>query len=594
MRLLDFDSGRGELRILFPYDKSLLALVRELPGRRWNADDKYWSVPTRHVGEAVKQLLPHGFSPSEDLREYLADGDLDLDALGDGPVPAPATAPTTPTPSQTRADSSSADNTWSVTTLNERVRAALAGAFPAPVWIQGEVIGFDRNAHKSHVYFQLAEKQSDDDRPQGVVTAVLFANARSYLEARLREGVEPLQLCDGVQVRVLVRVDLYPPSGSYQVIVEDIDPAFTLGEMARRQERILAEVRREGVADANLELPIPVPCLRIGLITSFESDAYNDFVNELARSGYAFEVDVWDCHVQGARVEADVLRALEQLAAQRSDYDAVAIVRGGGSRTDLMGFDSLPLALAVARHPLKVMVGIGHHRDRCVLDFLAHSEKTPTAVAQALVARVQEEERRLQSEAGSIARCSEAVIQGRIERFERTALLLTRSLELRLERGFHGVRTAAAALREVTVRRLQREHHRFTSQRQRLLVTPLDRVRAARHDLQRRSGEVPRRAAAILERVRSRVEAQQLRVDGANPQRVLARGYAWLQLSDGSTLASVDQAEPGAEFTARLRDGQIQARVEPDSTAPRQERRRPSPKTPADPDQPAQSELDLG
>lgn len=575
MRLLELDSARQEVRILFPYDKRLVELVRELPGRRWNADGKYWSVPPQHAGEVFRRLREFGFVASPELAEWLRGGSTADFVRSEESAPAPAPGAGSAGEFAAGRANSAPDEAGgellpssgpkapacSVSWLNRAVREVLSEAFPAPLWLQGEIHGFDRNRHKKHIYFQLADRDGDDDRPAGVVTAVLFSGSQEIIAQRLRSAPDPFELQDGLRIRVLVRVDLYPPSGSYQVVIEDLDPYFTLGEIARRQEQILAEVRRRGLLDANRLLPFPRPTLRIGLVTSFDSDAYNDFVNELERSGFAFEVDTIDCHVQGARVEFDVLGALRYFAERASSYDVVAIVRGGGSKTDLLGFDSLPLALAVAEHPVKVLVGIGHHRDRSVLDALAHSEKTPTAVAQVIVGLVRAEEQALREAARSVVNLASEGLRRERERRSRASLLLARSLQLALERARAHVRARAQRLHVRAGRRIEREQQRCGS-RARLVVERACRGMERRRDrMQRRLELLPSRARESLRRASDLLERRGLQVRSADPRRVLARGYAWLRNDAGESIKSIGQVTPDQRVVARLADGDIEARV---------------------------------
>ncbi|MGE3166195.1 MAG: exodeoxyribonuclease VII large subunit [Planctomycetota bacterium] len=568
MRLLDLDSERQELRILFPYDKRLVDVVRELPGRRWNAEGKYWSVPPKHARAVFRCLREHGFVISPEAATLMGEGDAgstpdtdpdplvaavelpEVDAASPGQrVTAESRDPATP----------EAAPACTVVWLNRAVREVLNEAFPEPLWLVGEIHGFDRNRHKKHVYFQLADRNEDEDRPSGVVTAVLFASAQERVAQRLRSAADPIELQDGLRVRVLVRVDLYPAAGTYQVVIEDLDPYYTLGEIARRQEQILAEVRRRGWLDANRTKPFPRPTLRIGLITSYDSDAYNDFVNELERSRFAFEVDSYDCHVQGARTEEDVLRALRFFEAHAQDYDALVIVRGGGSKTDLLGFDSLALALAVAQHPLKVVIGIGHHRDRSVLDALAHAEKTPTAVAQTLVALARAEEQQLREAARLVVEVPRERLRRERERRSRVALLLARSLQLGLERAFSLGRARAQRLHVHAGRFLERERQRCYSRAQQLNDRGRRIIERRRERLGRWLERLPARAREALRRATDRAERQKLRVESADPRRVLARGYAWLRTPGGESLKSVEQVHPDQRIVVRLADGEFEA-----------------------------------
>ncbi|MEM7263124.1 MAG: exodeoxyribonuclease VII large subunit [Planctomycetota bacterium] len=626
-RRLELDADAGHVRILFPYDPDLLPVVRALPGRRWHPDAKHWSVPADHWREAVETLAPYGFEPSSELRAKAGDlGEGGANGSG-GPNGAAGVSGTPELPPSRVADGGSerraepsrgsglvpglpqrfdasrqveggdeaeaeGPKTYNVSQLNEWVRARLVRAFPAPLWITGEVLGYDRNAHKNHIYFQLADKAEGDDRPRAVVNAVLFDRTRRKIEQRLRAAPDPLKLADGLKIRVRAKIDLYVVSGQYQLVIEDVDPEFTLGDIARRRERILQEVTARGLRTRNRDLPFPRPCLRLALITSLESDAYNDLLNELEASGYPFSVELHDAHVQGQFVERDLLRALTSIRARATEFDAIAIVRGGGSRTDLMGFDSLPIALAVAEHPVKVLIGIGHHRDRTVLDDIAHAEKTPTAIGKRLVSLVDQECDQLRSAGERLRDRSDAHLAAvRAELMERAQRFALRSerrlhearshvgrsaqrLETQLasflagERGRLGERTASLrdlARRGCADRRRDLEGHatRLPGLAERLFAV-------AREQADGHAARLPGLAHRLLATAREQADARASRVRGADPARLLERGFAWLVDENGDSIKSVDEVELGQVIRARLADGSLRAivdRLEPSAEA---------------------------
>ena len=606
MRELGWNPESGRIEIRFPYHKQLVAVVRDLPGRRWHPDEKQWSVPKESLSEVAHRLLPLGFAPSDPVREM-------LDAP-DAPPPTPPPPATTATVSESSPapkvdlafDRAADEETLTVSALNDRVRAVLRREFRQTFWVVGEVVGFDRNSHKQHVFFSLAEKEEGDDAARATVTAVLFASARSTVDRTLAEAGGGLAFQDGVRVRLEMSVDLYPKTGSFQLIVSSIDPSFTLGEIALRRERILKQVREAGLLEKNRSIPFPMPPLRIGLITSQGSDAYNDFLSELSRSPYAFDVRVADVHVQGERLEREVLAALARFETDEASIDVVVITRGGGSRTDLMGFDTPDLAFAVARSPLKIVIGIGHQQDRSVLDEVAHSEKTPTAAAARLVALCREAEDFLASAAETLARelaRGVAEARGRLalwrDRLHRGARARVTDESQRWQRGGEKiVAESQRSLREETqrLRRLQEEVPRRArrgvaagrthAQRSGLQLSALlaARLTAARERLARNRDGLTRGAARGLERARDRgeqvrqelrrrasmrlreqtqlVEARAERVAARDPVRILARGYAWIRTADGRTVPSVEGLSAGDPVIAQLRDGQVEATVD--------------------------------
>jgi exodeoxyribonuclease VII large subunit len=370
-RQIDVSEGGDELRIAFPYEPRLVDVVRSLARRRFDGLTKQWVSPADDVKEVVELLLDHGFAltaavvalykksggtalPGESGGDGETGGGGTPDAAG-GAADRPTlfdrivAKPAEPKAGATVAASGPAAS-LTVSELNARVRRALARAFPETLWIVGELAGYDKNRHRSHVHFELVEKASEAEGGaiRSTVTAVLFERTRREVERILAQSEAPFELKDGIEVRLQVRVDLYEARGSYQLVVEAIDPVHTLGKLAQNRAAVLAELDKRGLREKNRGLPWPDVPLRVGLITSVGSDAYNDFVNELARSGFAFVLTVADARMQGAGLERGLVRAIERFGARAGEFDVLAIVRGGGARTDLLWFDNLAVALAVA------------------------------------------------------------------------------------------------------------------------------------------------------------------------------------------------------------------------------------------------------
>ena len=372
---IDISPDGASLLISFPYRPDLVEVVKTLPGRRWDRGSKTWKVPVDQVELCVRTFMGHGFHLSPEVATALASGGQSRDL---GTMQLDAVDQVAPA--------------LSVSQLNLRVAEVLHTHFDERVWIVGEIQGYKAKGRSRHRYFELVERSDDelDDKegqPHAVVETVLFESNMQFVNKRLRQAAQQFQLEDGLKVRVRGKVDLYQPRGRYQFVVDDIDPNYTLGELVVRREKILAELDKAGLRERNKELEMPLVPLRIALVTSFESDAYNDFIQTLAQSGFNFLVTIFDTFVQGDGLKPSVLEALSMIEDTTDDYDLMVITRGGGSRSELGSWDDLDVATAVASHPNKAVVGIGHERDQCALDALCTSVKTPTAAAELLVDR---------------------------------------------------------------------------------------------------------------------------------------------------------------------------------------------------------------
>jgi len=569
--------GQGQLLVRFAFDRRLVELVKTLPSRRWNAAEKHWSVPERDVVPLVELLRQERFEFDETTRRLYHDcgGTLPMDDVRPQPV-AHSAAGLFDNGRDRPAASSDPTTDYSVERLNLAVKAVLAGAFPAPVWLIGEISGFNKNAHKRHVGFNLVERSPGGDQV-AQVNAILFEDARREIDRRLTAAGSPFRLEDEVGVRLRVSVDLYEAWGQFRVRIEDIDLGYTLGEAARRREEIVRKLAEEGLLDRNTALSFPALPLRVGLVTSLGSDAYSDVVRHLKESGFAFSVTAHGARVQGRSTEPSVLNALAWFRERAHDFDVVLICRGGGSRTDLSWFDSEPLGRMVALFPIPVVIGIGHEQDQSVLDFVGWRCKTPTAAADLLVETVAAALRRLEEHAGEILDLSERRIvlearagadrARRLVRAVRSLLdLESAELKRRRERTVRGARAVVAQATRELVRRavgIPRAVCLLLERRRALLEGAIRQLaQGARRDLATSAGWLSEIASALRPRSRrrssmelERTESRARRLQLLDPRRVVDRGYCILRKRAGVVVTDPDDAPEGSLLRAELRRG---------------------------------------
>jgi exodeoxyribonuclease VII large subunit len=434
-------------------------------------------------------------------------------------------------------DDEPVEPTFSVGELTARVRDVVRDAFPVQLWVRGEVQNLKRYPN-GNVYFALVEKAGRGDRVQARLDCVLFADDRRAVERALA-AVPGSELGNDVDVRIRGRVAVYPAQGRLQLVMSAIDPVFTVGGIAANRERVLRALAALGLLDANARLPIPAVPLRVGLVTSRGSAAYHDFVHELEASGYAWELSVFDVRVQGAAASRRIPYVLRELA--RLDLDVVVLVRGGGSRADLVPFDSEPVARAVAAMPVPVLVGVGHETDRSVADEVAHTScKTPTACAQILVHRVRDFLDGLDDAAHRVvarARARSALARRDVDDATRRLAVAAPAAVARERARLDGRRMRVVELG----RRGTRDTSAVLAERERAVVT------LARHHLGR---------AGL------RVDAFDGHVRALDPRRVLERGYSITRAADGRVVRRAGDTEVGAELVTELGDGHVASRVE--------------------------------
>ena len=275
-------------------------------------------------------------------------------------------------------------HTWSVGDLCEAIRDTFTAVFPDEIWIEGEISSLKFHS-SGHVYFDLIEPDNSGNHVDKMSVA-LWKGRRNSVESVLsRADAGPLT--EGIKIRIRGELSFYAPQGRVQLLMTAIDPHHTLGQLSIDRERVLQSLSKDGLLETNRSLRLsPVP-LHVGLVTSDGSAAYNDFVDEISSSRYPFKISLAHSSVQGTDAEASLITAIQALA--NTDADVIAVVRGGGARTDLLAFDLENVARAVALAGTPVFSGIGHEIDRSVVDEVAHTAfKTPTACAAALVQTV--------------------------------------------------------------------------------------------------------------------------------------------------------------------------------------------------------------
>ena len=400
--------------------------------------------------------------------------------------------------------------------LNHRVREAIDQSLPGEYWVQAEMSSVNVNA-AGHCYIELVQK---NDRGPGLVAkarATVWAGRFRMLKPYFEQATGQAFVA-GISVLLLVTAEFHELYGlSY--IVQDIDPAYTLGDMARRRREILQRLESEGTLRLNKELELPVVPQRIAVISSETAAGYGDFCNQLLTNpyGFAFTTRLFPALMQGDRVEASVIAALDAVAAEAEQWDVVVIIRGGGATSDLAGFDTYELASNCAQFPLPIITGIGHERDDTVIDAVAHTRvKTPTAAAEFLVNRLVEA-------AEHLAHCVDAVADGISRRMTAEQQRLAR-LAQRLPGAF--------ALRRTN------EDHR--------LGRALERISTG--------------IGNLLTRQQHRLELAEKVLEGASPERILRRGYSITYRAGRAVRSAADVAVDEVLLT-RFADGDIYSKV---------------------------------
>ena len=277
----------------------------------------------------------------------------------------------------------------SLSQLTNRIQEVIQMNFDEPVWIRAEISELRENQN-GHCYLEFVEKNEVSDNIQAKVKGIIWSSTYRMLKPYFESSTgQPLRA--GLNVLVAVSVEFNGLYG-FSLNVKDIDPTYTIGELAARRLKIIRQLEEDGIANMNKELELSIRPQRLAIISSPGAAGYGDFMDQLKNDEqrFVFYTKLFPAIMQGEQAESSIILALDKIYSNIEMFDAVVIIRGGGATTDLACFDSYLLALNCAQFPLPILTGIGHQRDTSIVDMVAHKAlKTPTAVAEFLIQTLQ-------------------------------------------------------------------------------------------------------------------------------------------------------------------------------------------------------------
>ena len=408
------------------------------------------------------------------------------------------------------------NNPLSLAELNALVSRSIRTCFPDALWVQAELSDVRANA-SGHCYLEFVQKDAGGNslvaKARGIIWAGTFARLKPYFERETGQA-----FVSGIKVLVKVTVGFHELYG-YSLTVTDIDPTYTLGDMARRRREILERLKQEGVLTLNKELELPELAQRIAVISSPTAAGYGDFCKQLRDNafGFVFYPCLFPAVMQGDKVEASVISALDRIYEKLDRWDAVVIIRGGGATSDLSGFDTYDLAVNCAQFPLPIITGIGHERDDTVIDMVAHTRvKTPTAAAEFLVNHTRVTAEKLEGLSQYIYQEVPLRLTREKERMESWLMRIPSKVQMRLQREAFAQERLAKRMETALQARMQTEKHR--------------------------------------------IELWSQRVNAASPEVLLKRGYS-ITLKDGKAVTDASALRPGDEVETRLAKGSFKSIV---------------------------------
>lgn len=423
--------------------------------------------------------------------------------------------------------------------LNSMVRDVIDASLPDSYWVEAE-LSEAREAYGGHCYMELIQKDEGSNTPIAKAHASCWRNRWMVIKPYF-ERVTGQRIHAGMKVLLKVHAQFHENYG-FSWIVDDIDPNYTMGDMARKRLEIINTLKEEGVFELQKELLLPMFCQRIAVISSATAAGYGDFCNQLADNDYGlqFHTRLFPATMQGESVEQSVITALDAINAEWENWDCVVIIRGGGATSDLSGFDTLALAENVANFPLPIITGIGHERDESVLDMISFQRvKTPTAAAAFLVQHLTDVYARVMDAQESIIDHVEHRLQ--IEK-------------MRLERLSNGIPTLFSLVKSKQGARLDKLMGRLSSSMQTKVA-----------NAQRKMEILSQTIQPILERKMltetHRLQMLEQRMKSQDPELLLKRGYS-ITLKDGKSVRDASLLQKGDKLETRFAKGKVHSVVE--------------------------------
>lgn len=434
-------------------------------------------------------------------------------------------------------------NALSLLELNQLLAEVIEIGMPREYWVEAEIS--ELRVVRGHCYIDLIEKTEGTNTPIARASAKCWQNTWSVISPYF-EKVTGQRLCSGMNVLMLVSANFHPAYG-FSWIISDIDPTYTLGDMARKRQAIIEQLKREGVFDLQKELSLPLFCQHIAVISSANAAGYGDFVDQLESNAYGFRfvTRLFPATMQGEGVEQSVIAALNNiyetfLTSDETAPDCVVIIRGGGATSDLSGFDTLALAENVAQFPIPVITGIGHERDESILDMISHTRvKTPTAAAALLIDHLKRVWDYLQE------------AQGVLETNARQRMDLE---QMRLQRAAQKIPPLFSLFKERQERRIDSMMRDMIAAAQRSISDDMHKLETLESIIK---PMLERRVTGEMHRLQMLGQ----RVSALDPDLLLKRGYS-ITLHEGKIVRDASQLKHGDKIETRVEKGTIHSIVD--------------------------------
>ncbi len=440
--------------------------------------------------------------------------------------------------------------------LNQQIKDVLTESFTAPIWVRAEIAEFRENRN-GHCYLELIEKSDNNDqivaRAKAIIWSYTYRMLKPYFETSTGRSLN-----SGLKVMVQVHIEFQEVYG-LSLIIRDIDPTYTLGDLEQRKREVIQRLHQEGVFDMNRELNFPTVPQHIAIISSPTAAGYGDFVNQLEHNsfGIKFYHHLFPAIMQGDQASESIAKAFDAVYEHLPFFDLVVIIRGGGATLDLLCFDDYWLAYNITQFPIPVITGIGHERDQSVADLVAHKAlKTPTAVAEFLISKSVEFLERINQYADLLLEWTHSELQSRKHYLLSVVNSFSPKVHLLLQQKKFQVERIESALPLKSKRLLQSQNVKINGLASDLNRISQRKINTGLSGLIEKKKHLTLLSLTLLKHQNKQLRFYEISNRLNNPIELLKRGYT-LTYSDGKLIKDGQVLTEGQCIETRFRDGRV-------------------------------------
>ncbi len=446
----------------------------------------------------------------------------------------------------------------SLSELNAQISHAVRTHMQGRFHVVAEISQLQEN-YNGHAYLELIEKDPVSDNLQAKARATIWASVYRMIKPYFK-SVTGSKLEAGMKVLLVVTVEFHELYG-FSLNVKDIDPTFTLGDMERKRLEILNQLENEGVTDINKSLKLPEVPQRIAVISSKTAAGYGDFMNQLNSNeyGYVFYTQLFQASMQGKTAGESIVKALDTVALNETDFDAVIIIRGGGSKTDLEAFNDYWLALNIAQFPLPVITGIGHERDESIADIVAHTSlKTPTAVAEFFINKLSDFDYYLDELKDEFTKLTEQILNTKKTDIERITLNFIPLVNEKIQGEHYRLTNFKERLPKLVEYHINTQKNKLENLPKNLKSITKLSIQAEKQVLNNFSNQLKNKSTRRLISENHKFDLFRQKANLLKPERILKRGFAYIRQS-GKIIKDSALISDNQEFEIVMRDGKLKS-----------------------------------